>query len=48
MNQSQVTGIYVLYLFAFGIGLILFTLWVFCLLSGPEIGTCSIDNAFPV
>lgn len=48
MNQAQVTGVYVLYLLVFGIGLILFALWVFCLLGGPEIGTCVIDTANPV
>lgn len=48
MNQGQATGIYILFLLAFGIGLILFALWVFCLLSGPELGTCLIDIATPV
>lgn len=42
MNQGHVTGMYVLFLLAFGIGLILFALWVFCLLSGPEFGACSL------
>lgn len=40
-RKDQVAAIYVLYLAFFGIGLVLFALWVFCLLSGPELGTCS-------
>ena len=42
MNETQLTGIYVVYLGLFGVGLVLFALWVFCLLSGPEFGTCTL------
>jgi hypothetical protein len=40
-RKEQVAAVYVIYLVVFGVGLVVFALWVFCLLSGPELGTCS-------
>lgn len=46
-KKDQVTVIYLLVLATFGIGLIIFAIWIFCMLSGPEIGTCTIDKVMP-
>lgn len=47
-KKDQVTVIYAIVLALFGIGLILLALYVFCLLSGPEIGTCMMDAVNPL
>lgn len=46
-KQDQVTAIYLLVLATFGTGMVLFALWVFCVLSGPEIGICMPETGTP-
>lgn len=38
---------YYLVLALFGVGLVLASLWVFCTLSGPDIGACVVDAVNP-
>ncbi|MFB6353033.1 MAG: hypothetical protein ABEJ92_03010 [Halobacteriales archaeon] len=42
IGQDQVTAVYVLFLLFFGVSMVLLALWVFCLLSGPEVGACQL------
>lgn len=46
-KKDQLTAVYLLVLASFGIGLIIFAIWVFCVLSGPELGTCVVDSVTP-
>lgn len=46
-KQGQATMLYVLLLASFGIGMILIALYVFCLLSGPEFMSCSLEILNP-
>lgn len=46
-KKDQLTAIYLLVFASFGIGLIIFVIWVFCVLSGPEIGSCVVDTVIP-
>lgn len=43
MGKDGVAGIYVLFLLFFGVSMVLLALWVFCMLSGPQIGVCRVD-----
>lgn len=48
MGKDGVAGIYVLFLLFFGVSMVLLALWVFCMLSGPQIGVCRIGSlVFP-
>lgn len=47
-KQGQAAMIYVLLLASFGIGMVLIALYVFCLLSGPEFLTCTMDVVNPL
>lgn len=46
-TQGQATMLHVLLLASFGVGMILIALYVFCLLSGPEFLSCTLDVINP-
>lgn len=47
VGPEGVAVMYYLVLALFGVGLVLASLWVFCTLSGPDVGTCVLDAVNP-
>ena len=47
VGREGASVIYFVVLSLFGLGLVLASLWVFCMLSGPDIGACVLDVIDP-
>lgn len=47
MGREGASVLYFVVLALFGLGLVLASLWVFCSLSGPDVGACMLDAINP-